>query len=51
MHLQEKFLHTAKESGKKVAVIDKTLNKEYTYDQLLIACLLFKNIIKKYPEK
>jgi len=46
MHLQEKFLHTAKESGKKVAVIDKTLNKEYTYDQLLIACLLFKNIIK-----
>jgi len=51
MQLQEKFLYTAKESKKKVAVIDKTLNKEYTYDKLLIASLIFKNIIKKYPEK
>jgi acyl-[acyl-carrier-protein]-phospholipid O-acyltransferase/long-chain-fatty-acid--[acyl-carrier-protein] ligase len=51
MQLQEKFLLTSTESKKKIAVIDKTLNKEYSYEQLIIASLLFKNIIKKYPEK
>ncbi len=51
MQLQEKFIQIAKQNSKKIAVIDKTLNQEYTYEQLLVGSLIFQKVIAQYKEK
>ena len=51
MQLQEKFITVAKTHSKKIAVIDKTLNQEYTYEQLLVGAFIFQKTISEYKEK
>jgi acyl-[acyl-carrier-protein]-phospholipid O-acyltransferase/long-chain-fatty-acid--[acyl-carrier-protein] ligase len=51
MILHHQFIDSAKKYGRKVAVIDTATQKTYTYNQLLIAALIFANKLKHFPEK
>ncbi len=51
MLLYHKFIDSAKIHGKKIAVYDQATGKDISYENLLIASLIFKNKLKKFPEK
>ncbi|NOZ62795.1 MAG: AMP-binding protein [Calditrichaeota bacterium] len=50
MVLHHEFIKTAKKYGKKVAISDKTTNREVTYSRALIAALILAKKIGKYKE-
>ncbi|OQX87696.1 bifunctional acyl-ACP--phospholipid O-acyltransferase/long-chain-fatty-acid--ACP ligase [candidate division KSB1 bacterium 4484_87] len=50
MVLHHEFIKTAKKFSKKVAIVDKTTNRQITYSRALIAALILSKKIKKYKE-
>lgn len=51
MLLHHKFIQSAKENPKKLAIIDKSTNKDITFEKALIASLILAKRFKKYPDK
>ncbi len=49
--LHQRFIHVAKQFGKKTAVIDKATGKDYTYDRMLIASLILSDKLSSYKSK
>jgi acyl-[acyl-carrier-protein]-phospholipid O-acyltransferase / long-chain-fatty-acid--[acyl-carrier-protein] ligase len=50
MLLHHEFIRTAKKHGRKMAIIDKTRNKEVTYQKALIAALMLAKKFGKYED-
>lgn len=50
MQLHQKFIISAKNNGKKLAVIDKSTQQNVTYNKALIASLLLSSKFKEYSE-
>jgi acyl-[acyl-carrier-protein]-phospholipid O-acyltransferase/long-chain-fatty-acid--[acyl-carrier-protein] ligase len=50
MLLHHKFIETAKKKGDKMAIIDRTADREVTYSRALIASLLLGSEFKKYDK-
>lgn len=50
MILHHEFIRTAKKFGNKVAIADKTTNREVTYSRALIASLILAKKFKKYKD-
>ncbi|MBN2355368.1 AMP-binding protein [candidate division KSB1 bacterium] len=50
MILHHEFIKKAKANSKKMAIIDRTLERRLTYSKTLIASLILTNIVKKYRE-
>jgi len=51
MVLHHLFIEIAKKWPKRVAVIEQSTGKETTYDDLLVAALVFSDVLKKYYSK
>ena len=51
MQLHEKFIYTAKTYSNKIAIVDKLIEKRFTYQQTLIASLIFSRKIKRFRER
>ncbi len=51
MLLHQMFIESAKRFPKKIAIVEPATAKEVTYENLLIACLIIKDILKKNKEK
>ena len=51
MVLHHVFIDNAKKYPKKIAVIEPATGKEITYENLLIAAMVFKDIFSRYPSK
>ena len=51
MVLHHLFIENAKKYPKKIAVIEHATGKEITYENLLIASLVFKDVFAKFPSK
>jgi len=50
MQLHEKFIYTAKNYPNKIAIVDKLVEKRITYQQTLIASLIFSRKIRRFRE-
>ena len=50
MLLHHKFIETAKKMGDKMAIIDRTADREVTYTRALIASLILGSEFKKYDK-
>lgn len=50
MLLHQEFIKTAKKTGKKLAIIDRTTEKRITYSKSLIASLILANKVKAYKD-
>ena len=50
MLLHHKFIETAKRLGDKMAIIDRTADRELTYSRTLIASLILGSEFKKFPK-
>lgn len=50
MQIHELFINAAIENKSKVAIYDQASHKEYTYEQMLIACMILQNKVH-YEEK
>ncbi len=50
MLLHHKFIETAKRLGGKMAIIDRTADRELTYSRTLIASLILGSEFKKFPK-
>ena len=50
MLLHQEFIKNAKQFGDKTAIIDRTLDKNFTYGKALIASLILANKVKKYRD-
>jgi len=50
MQLHELFIKAATENKNKVAIYDQASRKDYTYEQILIACMILQNKVH-YEEK
>ncbi len=50
MLLHQEFIINAKKSGKKFAIIDRSLEKRITYSKALIASLILSKKMKKYKD-
>lgn len=50
MLLHQEFIKNAKKSGKKFAIIDRSLEKRITYSKALIASLILSKKMKKYKD-
>uniref|UniRef100_A0A7C4JRT2 Bifunctional acyl-ACP--phospholipid O-acyltransferase/long-chain-fatty-acid--ACP ligase n=1 Tax=Thermodesulfobacterium geofontis TaxID=1295609 RepID=A0A7C4JRT2_9BACT len=51
MQLHEKFIYTAKTYPNKIAIVDRLVEKRFTYQQTLIASLIFSRKIKRFKER
>ena len=51
MLLHQQFVRVAKKYEKKLAIIDKTLNKRLTYKKALIGSLMLSKKFEKYDPK
>lgn len=51
MVLHHEFIKTAKKFSKKMAIIDKTTDKNVTYEKALIASLILANKFRRYKEE
>ncbi len=49
--LHHRYILSCKKHGRKTAVIDKALNKEVTYDKMLIGSLILRIKFTQYPDK
>jgi acyl-[acyl-carrier-protein]-phospholipid O-acyltransferase/long-chain-fatty-acid--[acyl-carrier-protein] ligase len=50
MILHQEFIKNAKKYGEKMAIIDRTLDKNFTYSKALIASLILAGKVKKYHD-
>jgi acyl-[acyl-carrier-protein]-phospholipid O-acyltransferase/long-chain-fatty-acid--[acyl-carrier-protein] ligase len=50
MLLHQEFIKNAKKYGEKTAIIDRTLDKNFTYSKTLIASLILASKVKKYRD-
>ncbi|MBN1350820.1 AMP-binding protein [candidate division KSB1 bacterium] len=50
MLLHHRFVRVAKKNGSKIAINDRTTNRELTFSKALIASLILAKKFKKYPE-
>ncbi|HAA83217.1 MAG: Acyl-(Acyl-carrier-protein)--phospholipid O-acyltransferase [Thermodesulfobacterium commune] len=51
MQLHEKFIYTAKAYSNKIAIVDRAIDKRFTYQQALIASLIFSRKIRKFRDR
>ena len=51
MLLHHLFIENVKKGPKDIAVIEQATDKEVTYENLLVASLIFRKIFAKYPNK
>ena len=49
MLLHHQFVRNARKNGKKIAVVDRTLNRRVTYKQALIGALILAGKFNRYP--
>jgi acyl-[acyl-carrier-protein]-phospholipid O-acyltransferase/long-chain-fatty-acid--[acyl-carrier-protein] ligase len=50
MLLHQEFIRNARKYGEKKAIIDRTLDKDFSYGKALIASLILADKVKKYPD-
>ncbi|MBT6007542.1 MAG: bifunctional acyl-ACP--phospholipid O-acyltransferase/long-chain-fatty-acid--ACP ligase, partial [Prolixibacteraceae bacterium] len=50
MLLHQQFVRMAKKHGPKLAIKDKTTNRDVTYSRALIGALILSSKFKKYDE-